>query len=72
MHSDSLKFKSKNLNSISHNLIKYKYVPFWVLINEFTFGNLIALFRLIDIDLKQEITNSFSRLLTLSYGKKYN
>ncbi|AKQ06871.1 Abi family protein [Erysipelothrix rhusiopathiae] len=62
--------KNKIKNSIHHHLVEHGSVPLWVLINQFTFGNIIAFYRLLDQNLKQEIAQSFESMLTISYDKK--
>lgn len=57
------KIKDKHDNSIKHYYLHHKEVPFWVLCNEMTFGQIIKFYSYLDSDLKEKIAFDLSTFL---------
>lgn len=57
-------------NSIDHYLRKGQSLPFWVIINYFTFGDMCVFYKLLHYDLQETIAKSFSLMLSKSYSRK--
>lgn len=66
------KTKTSNIKSIYHNTRVRGYVPFWVLVNYMTFGQLVVFVNLQSIDVQTEISRSFSEGISKSYGEQVN
>lgn len=57
------KTEAKQNNSIRHHINKHKTIPFWVLVNELTFGQIFNFYRYLDNDLKDLIARDLSSFL---------
>lgn len=62
--------KEKEGHSIAHYHKKYAEVPLWVLVNDFTFGNISVFYSLLDDSIKNKIAKDFSVLYYDQYKEK--
>ncbi|WP_323610919.1 Abi family protein [Erysipelothrix enhydrae] len=52
---------------IEHYMVRYQSIPLWVMINEFTLGDLCTFYSLLDFSLQDKIAKCFSTNLSLEY-----
>lgn len=57
-----------NISSVDHYMRMYGYVPFWVIVNYLTFGQLVLFVKLLEDRIINEIAKSFSDSISKSYG----
>ncbi|EPT39813.1 TPA: Abi family protein [Streptococcus agalactiae] len=57
------KTASKQNNAIKHHINKHKSIPFWVLVNELTFGQIYNFYVYLDNDIKDKIARDLSSFL---------
>ncbi len=61
-----------NKQPIAHYIENHNGVPFWVLMNYLTIGNVSYLFQILDEDIKKEIAKSYSNKFSREYGLGIN
>lgn len=54
---------SRNNNAIKHYLLQHGTLPFWVLVNELTFGQIFNFYKYLDAGLKDRIARDLSSFL---------
>ncbi|MDY3696927.1 Abi family protein [Staphylococcus hyicus] len=61
-----------NKQPIKHYISHHDGVPFWVLMNYLTIGNVSYLFQILDEDIKNNISKSYSDKFKREYGHQVN
>ncbi|PIO79870.1 Abi family protein [Streptococcus parauberis] len=59
--------KKKSVTPINHYMKSHGYVPFWVIINYLTFGEVTTLFRLAPLDIQNKVSKRFYSFIS-QYG----
>lgn len=56
--------KQKEPNSVKHYIRDHKDIPMYVLIDHFTFGNIVSMFKIMKFKERAEIIGTFNKLLS--------